>query len=139
MAEVDNPTTEILSDPDELLWRNVHPSWIDDGKVSSQAFRPTRKDAGRLSTARSSKVSAAQHFEEHTGRGLQSGGVWAVTVGDASNVSLTCIYDEHSLELPTPVPTGHTSIDFIGLTDREVRKAGGVLRDRAEDRGRQHP
>lgn len=137
----DGDELEQLSDADELLWRNVHPNWLEvDGKISSQAFRPTSKDKGRLSTARSRKVTAAAHFGEHTGsRGLASAGIWAVSVGEATAQGLPCIYDEHSSEIPQPAPKGHTSIDFTGLSGGAVRKAGGALRDHAESRGQQHP
>lgn len=131
---------ETLTDRAELLWRNVHPNWVEtDGTISSQAFRPTIKDAGRLSTARSNKVSAADHYAEHTGRRLASDGVWAVSVSEAADLGLPCRYDEHSSTVPQPAPTGHTSIDFTALSGAAARKAGGVLRDRAEARGRQHP
>lgn len=139
MADGDN--LEQLTDAGELLWRNVHPSWVEsDGKISSQAFRPTSKDEGRLSTARSSLVTAAAHYDEHTGtRGLASSGVWAVSVGEAMALSLPSVYDEHSATIPQPAPKGHTSIDFTGLSGGAARKAGGALRDHAEGRGKQHP
>lgn len=31
------------------LHRQVHPSWVQDGRATSQAFKPTPKDNGRLS------------------------------------------------------------------------------------------
>jgi hypothetical protein len=131
---------EVLTDVDEMLWRNVHPTWIDNGAMTSQAFRPTGKDAGRLSTARSGVVTAQEHFTEHTeSRGLESAGVWAISVGEASELELPCMYDEHSPSLPQPAPKGHTSIDFSGLSGGETRKKAGALRDRAESRGRRHP
>jgi len=37
---------EPLDDGDELLFRQVHPSFIRDGRPSGQAFRPTKKDDG---------------------------------------------------------------------------------------------
>ena len=36
----------------ELLYRQVHPTCIEDGVPSSQVFAPTRKDKGKLSIAR---------------------------------------------------------------------------------------
>lgn len=139
MPDADN--VEELADADELLWRNVHPSWVEaDGKISSQAFRPTSKDGGLLSTARSSKVTAAEHYDEHTvARGLASSGIWAVSVGEATALSLPSLYDEHSAAIPQRAPKGHTSIDFTGLSGGAARKAGGTLRDHAEARGKQCP
>jgi hypothetical protein len=41
----------------ELLYRQVHPSWIDDGVPSSQVFKPTKKDARMPSVARGSQTT----------------------------------------------------------------------------------
>lgn len=44
------PTDPVpLSDAGELLHRQVHPNWIRDGRITSQAFRPTKKDDNKLS------------------------------------------------------------------------------------------
>jgi len=32
-----------------LLLRQVHPSFVQDGKITSQVFRPTPKDENKLS------------------------------------------------------------------------------------------
>jgi hypothetical protein len=129
-----------LTESGELLWRNVHPSFVDGGQLSSQAFRPTPKDAGRLSTAREDAVSAADHFTEYTvDLGLASGGVWAVSVGEVVAAELTAWFDAESDQAPDPCPTGHTSVDFGDASEGRVRKIGGQLRDHAVKRGRQHP
>lgn len=58
---------EVLTDAHELLWRNAHPSILLDGdRLSSQLFKPTPKDQGMLSTARSAVVTAKEHFLEYT-------------------------------------------------------------------------
>ena len=62
-----------LTDADEQLFRQVHPSWIQAGKPTSQAFKPTPKDEGLLSVSRGAKTSAAAAFELHTrGKRCQS-------------------------------------------------------------------
>ena len=77
-----------LSDDEELLFRQVHPSFVRDGRPSSQAFRPTAKDEGKLSVARGSLTTPAGAFEVHTtGLGLPSAGTWAVTVGECDAVA----------------------------------------------------
>ena len=35
--------------PDTLLFRQVNPGWIREGRVTSQAFKPTAKDEKKLS------------------------------------------------------------------------------------------
>ena len=40
--------SKLLADDDEVLFRQVHPAFVRDGRPSSQAFRPTPKDEGSL-------------------------------------------------------------------------------------------
>jgi|GEM_PF-2366173 len=47
-----------LAENEELLFRQVHPSFVRDGRVGSQAFRPTPKDKKMLSVAQVSKTTA---------------------------------------------------------------------------------
>lgn len=131
---------EHLSEQKELLWRNAHPTWIVDGELTSQAFRPTPKDQQKLSTAREDKVSAEDSFKEFTETfEFESVGVWAVSVGDVKKQGLRSIYDESSPSTPKPCLKGHTSIDFTSVSNNQAKRIGGRLRDRAETRGRQHP
>lgn len=131
---------ELLGDQTELLWRNTHPTWIVNGKLTSQAFRPTPKDQQKLSAARESKVSAEENFKEFTEEfELDSVGVWAVSVGEVEEQGLRSIYDENSPSTPKPCLKGHTSIDFTGISQKQAKRIGGRLRDHAEARGRQHP
>lgn len=129
-----------LDNADELIWRNVHPSWIDSGKVTSQAFRPTPKDTGKLSGARQEKVTADKHFHEFTTElNLVSTGIWAISVGEAQREHVRCVYDAESDSKPNPCPTGHTYLDYRVHTGGKIRKIASALRDRAEERGCQHP
>ena len=75
----------MLDDPEELLFRQVPPSWVDDGEPTSQAFRPTKKDEGELSVALGSLTTPEGAYVHHTlVLKLQSAGTWAVTVAEAT-------------------------------------------------------
>ncbi|UFS93750.1 hypothetical protein [Nocardia huaxiensis] len=129
-----------LDNPDELIWRNVHPTWIDNGQLSSLAFKPSPKDTGKLSGAREEKVTADKHYFEFTEElGLESAGVWAVTVGEAREQAVPCVYDAESSTKPDPCPTGHTYLDFRSHSGGRVRKIASSLRKAAEERGKRHP
>lgn len=139
MAEPEAEGT-LLDPSDEMLWRNVNPNWIDEGRLTSQVYRPTPKDQKHLSVAREERVSAAAHYAEFTDSlGLASAGVWAVTVEECSTVGIPAVHDELSSKRPDPCPTGHTHLDFTGHSSNRAKRIGGILRDRAEARGRQHP
>lgn len=127
----------ILTDADEILYRQVHPAWIRDGRVTSQAFRPTKKDEDRLSTARSSLTSAEGAFQLHTsGRELASAGSWGVTVGECNKQSLPCVPDP-TTSPPEKVPDpAHCYVNFKGLESRgAIELAGAALTRHATARG----
>lgn len=66
---------------DTLLLRQVNPAWVQNGRITSQVFRPTPKDAKRLSMYDGDLISsenAWQHFTEILK--LSSVGVTAVSV-----------------------------------------------------------
>lgn len=122
-----------LNDPHELLYRQVHPNWIDDGEPSSQAFKPTKKDEGMLSIALGSKTTAEDAFRHHTETlGLASGGTWAVSVEEASDVEL------RAYEQPLDNSPAHGFIDFRNTGGSAAERKAKQLRVNARDRGCLH-
>lgn len=66
-----------------LLFRQVNPSWVKLGRITSQAFMPTAKDRGRLSTYDGDRITAENSWRHYTRElGFRSAGVLAVTVGE---------------------------------------------------------
>ena len=125
---------EQLDDPDELLFRQVHPGWVDEGVPSSQAFAPTKKDEGKLSVDRGSLTTAQKAYEHHTTvRNLSSAGTWAVTVGEARGADLG------SFGEPVPDDVAHGFIDFRSLTRKVSERRAKLLLAHAVARGRIHP
>lgn len=129
---------EQLTDETELLFRQVNPGFVRDGRVGSQAFRPTPKDQRMLSVARASRTTAEAAFQHHTGcLKLSSAGTWAVTVGECTQLGLSARPDEVT-EQPCPDPA-HAVVDFSGLSNSKVEAHGTRLARLANDRGRLHP
>ena len=119
-----------LTDLDELLFRQVHPAWIEAGRPTTQAFRPSAKDEGLLSVARGSKTTAASAFELHTQtRRLASVGVWGFRVRDCSEIALDA-YDDPVTD-PVPDPA-HAVVDFSALGHKDARAKSQLLKARAE-------
>ncbi|WP_051731960.1 hypothetical protein [Kitasatospora phosalacinea] len=133
------PGEYILTDESEFLWRQINPAFIHDGKVSKQAFTPTPKDTGELSTVRSSKVTAEQSHSHHTAiLGLASVGVYSVQVSDVAEVQLRAV-DDSAVDDGDERPPGHAFVDFKTVTSSKARqRIGSSLRDKAEARGWQY-
>jgi hypothetical protein len=134
----DEPKT--LSD-DELLFRQVNPGWVRDGRVTSQAFRPTPKDAGLLSVDRASLTTPESSFRLFTeGLRLPSAGTWAVTVHECSAQSLPVVEDSLTSP-PEPVANpAHAVISYKGVaSNSQVESKGQKLARCAHARGRLFP
>lgn len=116
------PADQPLGDPDELLFRQVHPTWIVDGVPSSQTFKPTPKDEGKLSIALASKIDAEGAYRHHIEvLKLASVGSWAVTVAEVTEAEL------NSFEEPLDDSPAHGFVDYRGLARRPTEKAAKVL------------
>jgi len=118
----------------ELLFRQIHPShFLEDGAMSSIAFKPGGGDAGHLST-RQQFIGAERAYREWT-KSHDSEGTWAVSVGEVVSLGLGAIDDSDKPEMPE----GHASIVFDGLANKPVAQKARKLRDAATNRGRLHP
>lgn len=135
-------TTQVgsLSDEEELLFRQVHPSFMRDGRPSSQAFRPTPKDEGKLSVARGSLTTAAAAYELHTvGLELRSAGTWAITVGECRGQSLAVVADPIASPPARVADPAHALVDFAPHSKNQAEAKGARLARQAVERGRLHP
>jgi len=131
------PAAKPLSDPEELLHRQVHPAFIRDGRVGSQAFKPTLKDVGKLSVSRGAVASAQQAFMLYTQElKLPSAGAWSVTVAECSSLDLP-VYPDPLVE-PVEDPS-HALVDFSRHKGSQITRLAKRLAALARDRGCQHP
>lgn len=104
-----------------LLLRQINSSWIQEGRVTSQAFRPTPKDENHLSVSDGDQISpeaAWQHFVSNPV--CHSVGVMAVTVCECEQQDLPVYADGIGYK-------EHCSIDFSGLKEKEIKRKGKVL------------
>jgi hypothetical protein len=114
---------------DTLLLRQVHPGFIQDGRPSSQVFRPTPKDEFKLSVYDGDLITPEQSWRHFTGElGCRSAGVLAVTVRECSEQSLPVVSSPEVFEQ-------HAHIDFAGCTTGQIEKKGKKLLAAALGRG----
>jgi len=114
-----------------LLLRQIHPSFIKLGRVTSQAFRPTPKDEQKLSVYDGDMISAAAAWTHYRGRNLESTGVMAVTVEE-------CAREELVARSSPEVFAEHAEIDFLHFNPNQCESKGKRLKSVAEDRGWLH-
>ncbi len=121
-----------MTEATELL-RQIHPSWIQADRPTSQAFRPTKKDNGLLSTDDGDQTTPVAAWTHYTSvRKLESAGILAVTVAEFEAESLTVRAD------PSPDTPFHVSIDYNGHATGQIEGKSKRLRNIAFARGWRH-
>lgn len=112
-----------------ILLRQVHPSFVQNGRPTSQAFRPTPKDEHQLSTYDGDQIKAEPAWEHYTEtQGFSSAGVLGITVEECSEQGLKIIPD------PIPFPE-HVLVDFSEFPTGQIDKKAKLLKAKAEARG----
>ena len=117
---------------DTLLLRQVSPSWVQAGRITSQVFKPTAKDNNRLSVYDGDQMTAEDAWGHYTGSlGHSSVGVMAVTVCECQSLNLLVESD------PKPFRE-HVVIKFDGCSGSQIDKKAKHLKRAAESRGWQY-
>lgn len=112
-----------------LLLRQISPSWYQNGRVTSLAFKPTKKDGKRLSVYDGDKIDAETSWRHYTEvLKNKSLGVLGVSGDECSQLSLQFQPD------PEPFPE-HAVIDFGTLTNSQTESCAKVLTRHATARG----
>ncbi len=129
-----------FDDQEELLFRQVHPTFIRDGRPSGQSFRPMPKDEGKLSVARGAITGAEAAYDLHTkGLGFASAGTWAVTAEECAGQSLPVLADPLTAP-PEPIANpAHAVVDFTGVSKSQAEAKASRLARLASERGKLHP
>ena len=115
----------MLHDDGILLFRVVNPNWVENGTVTSLAFRSSR---GRpISVFDGSMISPEGAFrkfsEEH-----EAYGVVGISVSEAKEIGMIVIEDR------TPYPE-HISLEFPQGSGNDERRRAKMLKTAAEKRG----
>ena len=115
-----------------LLLRQVHPSFVQQGRITSQVFKPTIKDNNELSVYDGDQISADAAWKHYTCElHLASTGVVAVAVAECVKYGLQAHPD------PSRFPE-HAVINFVGVAKNQIQSVAKRLRIAAEKRGWQY-
>ncbi|WP_369752831.1 hypothetical protein AB3G34_14240 [Flavobacterium sp. WC2409] len=126
-----------------LLHRQIHPSWVQNDSISSQAFlsenniaslsfTPSEKDENKLSVYNGEKFTAEQSFIHYTSNFISQG------VLSVSNDEVNTIGDLKVVEDNNPF-NGHTTIDYsLIISATQVKKKAKKIKNIAVARGWTH-
>lgn len=129
---------------DTLLHGQIHPTWIQNEVVSSQAFEidpaslaslsfvPSEKDHQKLSVYNGDKFIAAKSYSHYT-KSFISAGVLSVSCNEVHSVEeLSIQEDNHPFD-------GHTVIDHSKVqSNAQIKKNARQLKNFASARGWTH-
>lgn len=123
----------LITDATQMMYRQMHPNWIVNSRVSSMAFRPSAKDNKKLSVRTSAKTTAegAYKFQVET-LGLKSLGSWGISIEEVFKIEMKCF---ESPITTVPQDPSHCHIDFAGLSNRETQDKADKLANYARARG----
>ena len=118
--------------PSTLLYRQVHPSFVQEGRITSQVFTPTPKDYGCLSVYDGNQITARAAWRHYTSKQrFLSAGVVALTVDE-------CFKEELQVSADPDAFPAHVLIDFIAIARNRIKRTAKRLRAIAEQRGWQY-
>jgi hypothetical protein len=126
--------TAPLTDSEELLFRQIHPSFFENGLPSSQAFRPTKKDNNKLSVDRSSLTTAKAAFELFVESGYESAAVYGLKVGEFAAERLPSYPDPLKAD-GKPANPAHAFADFSAFGTNQQKNIAKRLRTKATGKG----
>lgn len=119
-----------MTQNEHLLLRQVNPSWIQQGRFSSQTFSPTPKD-GRLLSVYDGHLIDAQMSYIHftTQQRLNSAGVVGLSTNEVCEAELSWRPEPEAF-------AEHAVIDFSALPSKNLIKAkASRLAEQARIRG----
>lgn len=128
---------------DTLIHRQIHPSWVQNDTISSQAFltenniaslsfTPSEKDNDKLSVYNGEKFTPEESFIHFT-RNFKSAGVLSVSIDEVNVVG------ELKVEEDNDPFDGHSVIDFSRVSSStQIKKKAKKLKNIAVQRGWTH-
>lgn len=132
-------TDDKLSDADEVLFRQIHPSFMEDGEPSSQPFMPTPKDQNQLSVDRGSITTAKASHDLFLSAGLISAAVYGVTVGEFEEHAIACAADPIVATEEVSANPAHAYADYSPHATNKQKTLAKRIKQRALARGQLHP
>ena len=112
-----------------LLLRQVHPSFVQRDRITSQVFAPRPSNQNHLSVYDGDQISAEASWQHYTGElRLKSAGVVGVAVSECTSEGIQARAD------PSDFPE-HALIEFGEMGKGCARAVAKRLRVAAEERG----
>lgn len=130
---------DALTNLDEVLFRQIHPSCMHNGAPASDRFKPQPSDEGMMSVDRGSVTTASASHALYVGNGLQSAVVYGVAVGEFASESITCVEDPLAVTAITAANPAHALANYTPHEEKKWKTISKRLWRNAIERGQLYP
>lgn len=138
-AEAPKPSVPVaMTDPTEMLFRQVHPTLFDGDDPASSAFMPSASDEGQLSVDRETVTTVQAAYELYMSNGLKSGGAYGITVAEFGAEDLPCYPDPLEASGDLQANPAHSRVDYSAMGNSNRRTVARRLKRCAVNRGILH-
>lgn len=128
-----------LTNAEEVLYRQIHPTFMHEGVPSSGSFMPSKKDEHKLSLDRSSLVTAEASHVAYLATGLESEAVYGLEVREFGAEAIDCEEDPIERSETAPENKAHALADYSPFNPSKQKNISKRLKIKAVARGCLHP
>lgn len=128
-----------LTEHAEILFRQIHPSFYQDGVPSKSRFMPQSNDNGLMSVDRGALTTPAASHAAYLATGKQSAAVFGVSVEEFAGEALPCVEDAVEAKDGKLANPYHALVDYTSFDEKARRLISMRLWAKATARGRLHP
>lgn len=130
---------EEITAKEDILLRQINPTFIQSGRIGSQSFKPFPRDDGYLSVHEKDKITPKEAHRIFTEiKGFNSENVAGVSISEVNSIDLQA-YSDQSEDGPSPeadaLDDAHASINFNELEKSDIKSKSKTLSRLANDRG----
>lgn len=133
-ADTTQTYNEILVS-EEILLRQVNPAFVQDGRIGSSVFEPSKKDNDHLSCSQKKLIVEKESHQIYTTvKNFKSCGVASVSIGEVAVTGLAAF--ESKISDADKFDQAHAHIDFSKSASKNERKnKAKALAEKARQRG----
>lgn len=126
-------------DVEEVLFRHIHPDYMNDGEPSSDRFIPTKRDLNKLSLDRSALTTAKAAHELFVSTGAKATAVFGLSIGEFNGESIKCFADPIPASAEKKGNPAHALADYSIHPEKNQKNIAKRLKRLAIARKQLHP
>lgn len=129
---------EEVPNPIEVLFRQIHPQSYQNGRLSTDRFKPQPNDAGFMSVDRSTLTTAEKSHSLYASMGKKSAAVYGLSVAEFLSEALKVYADPIEADGVSPANPAHAVVDYTAFDERKWKNISKRLAVFALARGALH-